>query len=157
MEICVSAALDYRRRDCASAGTPLPPQPPADPSCEILVLDETRLDELAATLPLVSIEEFLEMYFADVEFQLLEIAGARAKSDFEAIRKLAHGLVGTAGNFGALRVSAAARHLETLCRNADCRDSYAAIGRLSRACDAAEEAMRAWLTAHRRTLLAGAS
>lgn len=155
--------LQHTTSAAAPAGsdrhTPEPPMPdpPSYDVSEYPVLDEEKLDDLAAILPVASIEEFLEMYFTDVDSHLLEIAAAWTGRDFAAVGKFAHGLVSATGNFGAMRASAAARHLETKCRRGDYRDSYSAIGELSGACHEAGQAMRAWLAARRRAASAEAS
>jgi HPt (histidine-containing phosphotransfer) domain-containing protein len=73
-----------------------------------------------------------------------DIAALRAEKAFDEISKLAHNLVSSAGNLGAMRACHLARELEQRCRRRETADTYALISRLSRACEAGGDAMKLW-------------
>jgi signal transduction histidine kinase/CheY-like chemotaxis protein/HPt (histidine-containing phosphotransfer) domain-containing protein len=108
------------------------------------VLDLEKLGELEAALPLATLRNFVALYLADAGLNLTRIAQCRAKGDFDGVGREAHTLVSTAGNLGAMDTSAAARRLETACREKRHEESYRLIGELSESCEASCAALRAW-------------
>jgi PAS domain S-box-containing protein len=100
------------------------PAPPADtvnknPPRDIPIFDATILAGLIDALPPAELKSLFEAFCASS----LEIL-ARAETDAAAgnltdLAKAAHDMVSTSGNFGAHRVLALARRLETVCKVKD--------------------------------------
>ena len=108
------------------------------------LLDLEKLTELEAALPPAALRNFIALYLTDVDLHLAWIAECRANGDFEGVSQQAHTIVSIAGNLGAMRTSAAARRLETACRNGDHELCQRLIGELNQSGEASSAALRAW-------------
>ena len=109
------------------------------------VLDFEKLQTLDAVLPREEATAFVKLYLTDADAHLTAIADAAKHADLNLIARLAHVLVSTAGNVGAMAVSVGARRLEATCRNG--ASVTAEIEQLQGAQHAASHALRTWLAA----------
>lgn len=114
---------------------------------EAPLVDTRQLDDLAAILKHEQVADLISVFVIDTEAKLSEIAALRAEKAFEEVAKLAHSLVSSAGNLGAVRASRLARVLEEKCRNHETVGTYPLISQLARACEGATETMNNWLAA----------
>ncbi len=131
-----------------AARRPRPAPGPAAPQAaeaDAPVLDAAQLADLQGALKPTALREFITLYLGDVDLHLEEIARSRARKDYGRVAIEAHALVSTAGNLGAMRTSAAARRLETACRDGDHKSSYRLISELAESCAQSSAAFRAWL------------
>ena len=108
-------------------------------------LDRAVFSELSAALPHPKIRELVELFVAETDFYMTEIAARRAEGDLDSVVRLARNIVAIAGNLGAARTSALARQLERACRSGDKAGSYRLISEMNQACRDASEDMQAWL------------
>lgn len=109
------------------------------------ILNTGMLTDIAAILKPQDLSDLIDMFIADTETQLADIATLRARNDLPGIAAIGHNIVSTAGNLGATRASILARQLERKCRQGEMAGSYRLISELARACDMASVGMRAWL------------
>jgi len=79
------------------------------------VLDTGNLDELAAALPPENVASLITLFVHDAQSCLQEMERCAQANDLAGIARLAHGLVSSAGNLGAMRASQLARKLEQFC------------------------------------------
>jgi signal transduction histidine kinase/DNA-binding response OmpR family regulator len=117
------------------------PVEPVQP--EILSLD--KLTELGAVLPFPKLEDFIRLCLIEVDTSLTGMADARGKYDFDRIAMIAHNLVSTFGNVGAMRASASARALEQALRGGAAANADQLMGALVRNCTECCSALRAWI------------
>ena len=104
------------------------------------ILDRAAFTGLAGTMPSAELRDLVELFVAETEFYMAEIAARRAQGDLESVARLARNIVSVAGSLGAARASALARQLERTCRAGDKTGSYRLISDISQACrDAGEE------------------
>jgi signal transduction histidine kinase/CheY-like chemotaxis protein len=109
------------------------------------ILDLEKLKALDAVMAASEASAFVELYLKDASTQLAAIAEALTQPDLAAMARAAHVLVSTAGNVGAMAVSASAGRLQTLCRNQEHAQIGQAVKELQAAHEAASAALRAWL------------
>jgi signal transduction histidine kinase/CheY-like chemotaxis protein/HPt (histidine-containing phosphotransfer) domain-containing protein len=83
------------------------------------LLDRSQLSLLAKTIGLDAVEDFLILFTEDSIVHLATLKAAEERGDLAAMRDEAHILVSTAGNVGALRMSALTRELEHATRDKD--------------------------------------
>jgi CheY-like chemotaxis protein len=131
----------------AKAKNPPAGAAPAPEEDGIPVLDVDKLNALEAALPAGSFQDFVSLFFPDVEAHLADMGHARGRGDFEAIARTAHNLVTNAGNVGAAQTSAIARQLEQACRGGDRESCDRLLGQLTESATAAVSALRLWLEA----------
>ena len=115
------------------------------------VLDIEKLQSLDAVLPGNEASAFVELYLADSNSHLTAIADAATREEFDNIARSAHVLVSTAGNVGAMKVSASARRLQEACRSGDSASVTQHIEDLQTTSRAASAALRRWLDARAAT------
>jgi len=123
--------------------TPVPPRRTA--AGDASVLDGDKLAGLRNVLPEKELAAFIELYLHDTIAHLAIIAETLAQNELEAVARSAHVLVSTAGNVGAMHVSAAARRLVNACRNKDRAMAGTAAAELRRQAEDADAALREWL------------
>ena len=109
------------------------------------VLDRAAFVELGGALSPDKLRELAELFAAETDFYLIEIASRRAEGDLVSVARLARNIVSIAGNLGAARASALARQLERSCRTGDKAKSYRLISEMSQACRDASVEMEALL------------
>ena len=125
---------------------------PAADSAAADVLDLERLQGLDAVLPQNEASAFVELYLTDAASHLAAIADAATRMEFDNIARSAHVLVSTAGNVGAMAVSASARRLQETCRGGDRASVTQHIEDLQATSRAASTALRHWLDARAATV-----
>ncbi|HEX3486929.1 MAG TPA: response regulator [Micropepsaceae bacterium] len=101
-----SGAVPVQEHSAADHGLDLPA--PA--------IDREKLAVLESVLPFAKIEGLITLFLAEVSGHLARISSYAAERDFEKIAREAHIIVSTAGNIGAMRMSALARTLEHKCK-----------------------------------------
>jgi signal transduction histidine kinase/CheY-like chemotaxis protein len=79
-------------------------------------IDQEKLAVLESVLPFAKIEGLITLFLAEVSGHLTRISSYAAERDFEKVAREAHIIVSTAGNIGAMRMSALARTLEHKCK-----------------------------------------
>jgi signal transduction histidine kinase/DNA-binding response OmpR family regulator len=114
-------------------------------------LDMDKLEGLRNVLPGRELVAFIELYLHDAHTHLESIAETVAKGELEATGRSAHVLVSTAGNVGAMRVSAAARRLSNACRSQDRAMAGTAAKELRIQAEEADTALRNWIDKGKNT------
>jgi signal transduction histidine kinase/CheY-like chemotaxis protein/HPt (histidine-containing phosphotransfer) domain-containing protein len=114
-------------------------------------LDMDKLEGLRNVLPDKELVAFIELYLHDTLTHLESIAETVAKGELEAAGRSAHVLVSTAGNVGAMFVSAAARRLSNACRSQDRAMAGTAAKELRAQADEADAALRDWIEKDKNT------
>lgn len=110
-----------------------------------VMLDPATFIELGAGLPYDTMQELVDLFAAETDFIMTEIASRRAAGDLESVARLARNIVSIAGNLGAVRVGALARQLEQICRKGDKAGNYRLISEMAQACRDAHDEMAALL------------
>jgi len=110
------------------------------------ILDVEKLATVRAALPAKALHEFLILYMLDSEGHLACIKDFSERQDLEGMAREAHLMISTAGNVGAMQVSALATSLETACKNND-QGVGPLVTQLNAACTKADNAIRDWLNA----------
>ena len=85
------------------------------------------------------------MFLCGTDERIRQIRGLTDQDDLDEIRREAHTLLGTAGNFGALRLSKLAVELMAACDAGDQSAARRVAVELTDALNATSAAMRAWL------------
>jgi len=109
------------------------------------VLDVKKLAELERALSRDKLEGLLSLYRTDLTLHLARIADRSDDGDIEGVSREAHIIVGSAGNFGAMRTSSLARNLESACRDGNRELTHKLVGELRASCVASSEALQIWL------------
>jgi HPt (histidine-containing phosphotransfer) domain-containing protein len=104
-----------------------------------------KLTGLQAILHGPAAHEFVLLYLMDADSHIARIEALADGNDLNGISQEAHILVGTAGNVGAMRVSALARKLEGACRNNDRHAARAGAEQLKAAHAETSGLIQAWL------------
>ena len=81
------------------------------------VLDLERLGALDAMMPPDEVIDFVRLFMTQLDQGLTRIKELAGGGKYKAVAEEAHTLVSSAGNLGAMRVSASARSLEESCRD----------------------------------------
>ena len=81
------------------------------------VLDAAKLADLDAIMSAPKVAEFIALFLAETANHLAQIEEHRATGDLATAARLAHGLVGMAGNVGAMELGALAREFENACKS----------------------------------------
>jgi len=131
----------------AAAPPPVPVEPP---------VDEDKLSELTKYLPVSSVIDLIALFTAEAGGHAMRIKNYLAQEDYQSIAREAHILVSTAGNIGAMRLSATARTLEHACKKDEREDLGRLVGELDRGIAAASAAFGCWVAvnqdgSHKRT------
>jgi CheY-like chemotaxis protein/HPt (histidine-containing phosphotransfer) domain-containing protein len=108
-------------------------------------VDPARLEMIAEVMSGETLGEFLEVFLVSTAERITQIRGLVDRNDFEEIGREAHTLLGTAGNFGALRLSKLAVELSAACDAADPGLARSVAGELTDAFNATSAAVLAWL------------
>jgi HPt (histidine-containing phosphotransfer) domain-containing protein len=78
-------------------------------------LDAVAIDGLRALSPDTAfLRELIEIFLQDTPTRLKELDAALAASDAATVTRAAHSIKGSAGNFGAMRLSELAHRIELL-------------------------------------------
>jgi signal transduction histidine kinase/DNA-binding response OmpR family regulator len=94
------------------------------------LLDEQNLTDLLDAVLTEKTIGFVEVFLQDAADRLAQIVEARTAGDLDGCRRTAHSLISMAGTFGAARMSALARQLETACKSADAAEAARLAERL---------------------------
>ncbi|MGA7260992.1 MAG: response regulator [Stellaceae bacterium] len=111
-----------------------------------VTIDPARLEMVAEVMaggePL---GEFVDVFLANAAERINQIRRLVDCHDLDGTGREAHTLLGTAGNFGALRLSRLAEELRAACDAGNARRARDVADGLTEAWDATSKAMRAWL------------
>lgn len=109
------------------------------------MVDAARLDMIAEVTPGEALGEFLDVFLVGTDERIRQIRDLADQDDLDEIGREAHTLLGTAGNFGALRLSKLAVELRAACDAGEQSVARRVAGELTDAFNATSAAMRAWL------------
>jgi two-component system sensor histidine kinase/response regulator len=109
------------------------------------ILDLEKLAALKAILPIKSVCELLQLFIVDTDNHVGFIVDRSAAGDLDGVARNAHVIIGTAGNIGAVQVSALAQQLVGACQANDGREVSALVERLVAANRTAIGAVRDWI------------
>jgi signal transduction histidine kinase/DNA-binding response OmpR family regulator/HPt (histidine-containing phosphotransfer) domain-containing protein len=118
-----------------------PPPPAKGP------IDQEKLAELSRYLPVSGVIDLLTLFVAESNGHAMRIKNYLALEDYASIAREAHILVSTAGNIGAMELSAKARIVEHACKDGKLEDFGRLIGELDSGISAASAAFQAWIDA----------
>jgi CheY-like chemotaxis protein len=128
----------------AVGGSAAPPRVPAD-HIPAVTIDAARLEMIAEAMADEPLDEFLDMFLVNAAERIGRIREHIAHGDLAQIGREAHTLLGTAANFGALRLSRLSAELKSACDADDHARALQAAGELAEAMDATSAAIHAWL------------
>ena len=111
------------------------------------ILDPKILKTLEEELSPNAVRNFLRLFLSDAAARLEEIKTVAAFERMDEVASLAHDLVSTAGNIGALQMSSGARALARACRNEDKPRARLYLDSLALATYAACLEVQRWLNA----------
>ncbi len=108
------------------------------------MIDEAVLSELKASLGDDDgvMKQLIDMYLTDAPKLVGNAKDALAKSDKEILARSAHSLKSTSATMGAMKVSVAAKELETLARAGNFAASAGVLSRLETELAGALDALR---------------
>jgi CheY-like chemotaxis protein len=121
------------------------PPVPADGSPTVTI-DPSRLEMIAEVMAGEQLGEFINVFLASTAARIDHIRELAARENFEEVGREAHTLLGTAGNFGALRLSKLAAELRTACDAGNPDPALSIIGELTEVFNAASVAILAWFS-----------
>jgi HPt (histidine-containing phosphotransfer) domain-containing protein len=90
--------------------------------------------------------EFVDVFLANTAERINQIRRLLDCHDLDGTGREAHTLLGTAGNFGAMRLSRLAEELRAACDAGNARRARDVADGLTDAWDATSAAMRVWLS-----------
>jgi HPt (histidine-containing phosphotransfer) domain-containing protein len=109
------------------------------------IIDQATFANLTELVGADFIGELVETFFEEAPGLLAEMDQALEKGDAGAFRRAAHSLKSNGDSFGATRLAALARELETMGRDGRLDDARPKLPQLKAAYDEAAEALRALL------------
>ncbi len=135
----------------SSRGLPLPDreqQDRAEPAAsDAPPVDFEKLEVLESVLSAAQIEDFLALYFREIENHCARIREAREKGDVTTIAREAHIVIGIAGNVGAANLGALAIALESASRTGSPVGPL--VDEMVARCDESNSALKSWLASRR--------
>jgi HPt (histidine-containing phosphotransfer) domain-containing protein len=140
-EIADKLALSRPRPAVPDIATP--PQAPA--LGDLLAkagIEPAALDTLDSVMTPTEASEFVEAFRVELATRMSRMLDADSTQTLAAD---AHALIGTAGNVGAMKVSALAGSVEKSCKAGDIASARATVAVLRRTADTASEGLEAWL------------
>jgi CheY-like chemotaxis protein len=135
-ELVTALSQCWPRTSCQQEAT-------ATPDCAML--DRAALDQLLESVggDRGFLDEMLALYFEDASGQIAALRAALDAGDVDGLGRAAHCLKSTSASFGALRLAAACKELETLVRSADLGQAAARVALIQTEYTAAEAALKA--------------
>ena len=109
------------------------------------ILDQATFESLTELVGDDFIGELVETFFEEAPGLLAEIKRALDEGDAEAFRRAAHSLKSNGDSFGATRLAALARELETMGRDGRLDEARPKLPQLEAAYEEAAAALRALL------------
>jgi signal transduction histidine kinase/CheY-like chemotaxis protein/HPt (histidine-containing phosphotransfer) domain-containing protein len=113
------------------------------------VLDRDKLAILESVLPFANIEGLLTLFLSEVDGHLTRINASQSEANLNALAREAHDVVSSAGNVGAMEVSALARTLERACKEGQVASVERLVVELVQACAVVTIALKEWLKERR--------
>jgi signal transduction histidine kinase/DNA-binding response OmpR family regulator/HPt (histidine-containing phosphotransfer) domain-containing protein len=117
----------------------------AAPPPLLAAIDPARLEMVAEVMAGEPIEEFFDVFLVTATERIGHIRALSELGDLAAIAGEAHTLLGTAGNFGALRLRRLATELEAACAAENSALARHLVGELGEVMNATSAAVLAWL------------
>jgi signal transduction histidine kinase/response regulator RpfG family c-di-GMP phosphodiesterase len=118
------------------------PRPPAGLTHAAPAFDPTPLHELQRRLSTTRFAALLTMFEDDCRARLQRIAEASAKGELDTLRRMAHDLISTAGNFGLAALSTLGVELRNHALAGDLTKVHATVVRIGQAAEPSLQAMR---------------
>jgi CheY-like chemotaxis protein len=110
-------------------------------------IDAARLEMIAEVMAAGEpLGEFVDVFLANTAERINQIRRLLDCHDLDGTGREAHTLLGTAGNFGAMRLSRLAEELRAACDAGNARRARDVADGLTDAWDATSAAMRVWLS-----------
>jgi signal transduction histidine kinase/DNA-binding response OmpR family regulator len=134
------AVLARLSSDSASP-TPADPAQPFDQP----IFDRIRIDTLKQILPREELLDFVRMFLDSLRGTTVRTKELMDAGKFGDLANEAHGVAGTAGNVGAIRLTQSAHDLERACRESDAAGIARKTDLLQRAVPETERELMAWL------------
>ncbi len=135
------------------AETTIPPnsaatvEAPAIFPSAVLVL--SKLAELEQALSFAKVADLIGMFLDELKEHLERLGTHKSEGNLDALAREAHVLISTAGNIGAMELSALSRRLETSCREQRADQVQDIVESLLKAGAAATTALQEWLDRRR--------
>lgn len=111
------------------------------------IFDPVRIGTLRRVLPEGGVTDFVGMFRDSLKTVADRTERLIVANEIDELMREAHGLVGTAGNVGAIRISHCARELEQACRSADATSIARAAAALRQAVPETQCELDRWLDA----------
>ena len=108
-------------------------------------VDPARLEMIADVMSGEGLSEFIETFLVSTSDRITQIHDLVDRNDLAGVGREAHTLLGTAGNFGASRLSVLAADLRSACDARDHGAAWRLVGELAEAFRATSEAIVRWL------------
>jgi TMAO reductase system sensor TorS len=118
---------------------------PVDRPVDSPVFDLAQLEMLITYLPGEELSEFVNLYLEHSTDCVKRITALAASGDFGAMGRVAHELVGSAGNAGASETHHVAKSLELACKAGDEAACRRLAAQLPQATELAANWLRAWV------------
>lgn len=112
---------------------------------DLPILDIKILKGLEKELTPQGLRSYLRFFLSGGYERLEEITAVANAGDLDQLSCLAHDMVSTSGNIGALQTSCLARALARACRIGDSKAARPLLGELAIAAFASNAAIRKWL------------
>jgi signal transduction histidine kinase/DNA-binding response OmpR family regulator/HPt (histidine-containing phosphotransfer) domain-containing protein len=122
--------------------------PPAALPQEDGAVDQQKLSELVHYLPVAGVIDLISLFTSESDGHVMRIKGYLAERDYQNIALEAHILVSTAGNIGAMQLSATARTLEHACKKGEIDKIGGLVEKLNCGIGTANAGFAAWIAAH---------
>jgi HPt (histidine-containing phosphotransfer) domain-containing protein len=143
----LSKLAEFEERGGAAktqSGTAPAQEPALNELLETAGIESAALETLDSVMTPEESREFVEAFCAELESRMSRMVEAETA---EALAADAHALIGTAGNVGAMQVSALAGSIEKSCKTGDFTSAQATMAVLRQTADKASEGLEAWLRA----------
>jgi CheY-like chemotaxis protein/HPt (histidine-containing phosphotransfer) domain-containing protein len=127
-------------------------KPAAEPAPSGEAVDIQKLEELTQYLPISGVVDLVTLFIAESGAHAMRIKSYLAASDLQSIAREAHIMVSTAGNIGAMTLSATARRVERACKARDLDDFGALVAELDREISAANATFGGWVEKQKAAL-----
>ncbi len=111
-------------------------------------IDQTTLENLAATTDTEFVDELIDTFMADSPQLIAQLRQALTDNNAEVFRRAAHSLKSNGASLGAMVLSAHARGLEMLGKAGDIAGAGAGVDQLAGEYERAALALKAWRVNH---------
>jgi HPt (histidine-containing phosphotransfer) domain-containing protein len=123
----------------------------------IPLLDLDKLASLESILPFSKVAALVALFLSDLDSRVLRIGSYKSAGSRGDVAREAHIIVSTAGNLGAMQMSALARSLENACRENQFERVEPRVDELSVAAAAVRAKFEFWVNERRMAMTDGAA